>query len=76
MYFNVNLNIHYTAPKDVWDRIAEVYREMPHWTDMWMAVPHGMVRMESGSMLLSNRVDFSFMRRGCPRKNGKSGCSC
>lgn len=31
MYFNVNLNIHYTAPKDVWDRIAEIYREMPHW---------------------------------------------
>lgn len=29
---DINLNIHYTAPKHVWDKIYEVYKSMPYWT--------------------------------------------
>lgn len=33
MAHNVNLNIHYSAPKEVWDRIYSVYRDMPYWSN-------------------------------------------
>ena len=26
-----NLNIHYTAPDDIWAKIGEVYASMPYW---------------------------------------------
>lgn len=29
--FCINLNIHYTAPQEVWDKIKKVYTEMPQW---------------------------------------------
>jgi len=29
--FSVNLNIHYSAPQEVWDIIESVYAEMPFW---------------------------------------------
>lgn len=29
--FNVNLNIHYSAPQEVWDKIEKCYAEMPYW---------------------------------------------
>ena len=32
MNHDVNLNIHYSAPKEVWDKIESVYRIMPYWT--------------------------------------------
>ena len=28
---NHNLNIHYTAPNEVWDKLEELYTEMPYW---------------------------------------------
>ncbi|MBO5387201.1 MAG: hypothetical protein J6A59_03570 [Lachnospiraceae bacterium] len=28
---DINLNIHYSAPDEVWRRISEVYEEMPYW---------------------------------------------
>ena len=28
---DINLNIHYSAPKKVWDAIGKVYRSMPYW---------------------------------------------
>ena len=31
MNIDVNLNIHYTAPDTVWDKIGEVYESMPYW---------------------------------------------
>ncbi len=31
MHHNINLNIHYTAPDWVWERIEEVYKTMPYW---------------------------------------------
>lgn len=31
MDHDINLNIHYTAPAFVWDKIGEVYRSMPYW---------------------------------------------
>ena len=27
--FCINLNIHYSAPKKIWDRIEKIYAEMP-----------------------------------------------
>ena len=26
------LNIHYTAPQDIWDKIGKVYESMPYWS--------------------------------------------
>lgn len=31
MEHDVNLNIHYTAPDEVWKKIGEVYESMPYW---------------------------------------------
>lgn len=31
MNVDVNLNIHYTAPDQVWDKIGKVYESMPYW---------------------------------------------
>lgn len=28
---NINLNIHYSAPQEVWDKLEGLYREMPYW---------------------------------------------
>ena len=28
---NHNLNIHYSAPKEVWDKLEILYKEMPKW---------------------------------------------
>lgn len=28
---NVNLNIHYSAPTEVWDKLQKIYIEMPYW---------------------------------------------
>lgn len=27
----VNLNIHYTAPDEIWEKINSVYESMPYW---------------------------------------------
>jgi hypothetical protein len=31
MHIDVNLNIHYSAPDEVWSKIGEVYVSMPYW---------------------------------------------
>ncbi len=31
MEHDINLNIHWSAPDEVWDKIGKVYSEMPHW---------------------------------------------
>lgn len=31
MEHDINLNIHYSAPKEIWDKIEVVYRTMPYW---------------------------------------------
>ncbi|MDE7431857.1 MAG: hypothetical protein K2N34_08085 [Lachnospiraceae bacterium] len=31
MEHDVNLNIHYTAPDEIWKKIGNVYRSMPYW---------------------------------------------
>lgn len=31
MEHDINLNIHYTAPKAVWDKIEKVYESMQYW---------------------------------------------
>lgn len=28
---DINLNIHYSAPDEVWRKIGEVYKSMPYW---------------------------------------------
>lgn len=33
MDHNVNLNIHYSAPEEVWKKINSVYRTMPYWSN-------------------------------------------
>lgn len=29
--YNVNLNIHYSVPREIWDKIVCLYGEMPQW---------------------------------------------
>ena len=29
--YNINLNIHYSAPQEVWDKLEKLYSEMPGW---------------------------------------------
>lgn len=29
---DINLNIHYTMPDDLWEKLGEVYSSMPYWT--------------------------------------------
>lgn len=29
--FCINLNIHYSAPQKIWNRIEKIYAEMTHW---------------------------------------------
>lgn len=31
MHHDINLNIHYSAPEDVWLKIYDVYKTMPYW---------------------------------------------
>lgn len=31
MYHNINLNIHYTMPDSLWEKLGEVYASMPFW---------------------------------------------
>ncbi len=31
MGHDINLNIHYSAPEEVWNKIGDVYRTMPYW---------------------------------------------
>lgn len=32
MEHDVNLNIHYSDPEEVWKKIDSVYRTMPYWS--------------------------------------------
>ena len=54
MRHDVTLNIHYSAPDEVWERIGNVYRSMPYWSgngrgpkwtgeniDLWASVEPG-----------------------------------
>ena len=33
MEHDINLNIHYTAPKEVWEKIDMTYASMPYWAE-------------------------------------------
>lgn len=33
MNIDVTLNLHYTAPKEIWDCLGELYRQMPGWAE-------------------------------------------
>lgn len=62
MEHDINLNIHYSAPEEVWKKISDVYSSMPycdenedlpHWVgeniDLWASVEPGGIQI-SGSM--------------------------
>ncbi len=31
MNHDINLNIHYSAPKKIWEKIEKIYESMPYW---------------------------------------------
>lgn len=37
---NCNLNIHYTLPDDLWDKIMELYRQMPYFVGFIDNIPY------------------------------------
>lgn len=62
MEHDVNLNIHYTAPEDIWKQIGDVYRSMSYWAgteqgpkwigeniDLWASVEPGGIQI-AGTM--------------------------
>lgn len=62
MVHNVNLNIHYSAPDEIWEKIGIVYRSMPYWAgaaqgpkwvgeniDLWASVEPGGIQI-AGTM--------------------------
>lgn len=62
MEHNVNLNIHYSAPEEIWRKISEVYKSMPYWTEtdqgarwigenieLWTSVEPGGIQIAGGS---------------------------
>lgn len=36
---NHNLNIHYSAPKEVWNKLKGLYAEMPYWRGFVNGIP-------------------------------------
>ncbi|MEG0592605.1 MAG: hypothetical protein RR512_04785 [Coprobacillus sp.] len=38
--YNINLNIHYSAPQEIWDKIEQLYKEMPGWNDFIDGCPY------------------------------------
>ncbi len=40
MQIDVTLNIHYTAPKSVWDKINRAYKQLPYWDGFDNDGPH------------------------------------
>lgn len=57
MRVDVSLNIHYTTPKELWDRLEVLYTEMPGWRELrpgeygprWFG-PEGSGRWLAGSI--------------------------
>lgn len=58
MDHDIKLNIHYSAPDDIWDKIGEVYASMPYWignangpqwrdedVDLWASVEPGGIQI-------------------------------
>ncbi len=37
--FNLNLNIHYTIPDELWNQITELYTKMPNWLGFQNGIP-------------------------------------
>lgn len=54
--FNVNLNIHYSAPSETWDKIAKVYEEMPYWNGFCSGCP---VWRDNDGILIEGSVEPS-----------------
>ena len=46
--FCINLNIHYSAPQKIWNKLEKLYTEMPHWKGFvngcpqWYGEPGGL----------------------------------
>lgn len=68
MEHDINLNIHYSAPDDIWEKIGEVYASMPYWSgnengphwegndiDIWASVEPSGIQI-AGTMLLSRTL--------------------
>ena len=61
MRHDVTLNIHYSAPDEIWEKIGKVYQSMPYWAgadrpkwigegiDLWASVEPGGLQI-AGSM--------------------------
>ena len=58
MHHDVNLNIHYSAPEEIWEKIGQVYQSMPYWSgnehgpkwlgeniDLWASVEPGGIQI-------------------------------
>ncbi len=63
MEHDANLNIHYSAPDEIWSKVAAVYSSMPYWSgndkeskwvdqgiDLWASVESSGIQI-AGTML-------------------------
>lgn len=62
MRYDINLNIHYSVPEEVWEKVGRVYASMPYWAgnengpqwigediDLWASVEPGGIQI-AGTM--------------------------
>ena len=57
--FCVNLNIHYSAPQEVWDRIVKCYTEMPYWKGFVNGCPQW---YEGADKFIEGSVEHSWLQ--------------
>jgi hypothetical protein len=55
---NHNLNIHYSSPDYIWDKLAELYSEMPGWSGFIDGIPHWYAQ-DNGKRIITASVEPS-----------------
>lgn len=73
MNHDINLNIHYSAPKEIWEQIDKIYESMPYWSGnknrpQWIGKD-----VDLG--LLLNQAEYRLLEQ-CRIIFGKNGIAC
>ncbi len=55
---NHNLNIHYSSPRDIWDKLEDIYSQMPGWIGVYNGIPQWYT-LESDKRIITASVEPS-----------------
>ena len=67
--FCINLNIHYSAPQKIWNKLEKLYTEMPHWKGFVNGCPQW---YGEDGRLIEGSVEPGGLQL-CRRKSGMNG---